>query len=251
MPEVTGRTWGGEPLGRGDCEREVLLVLWVTGQRPTVGRTACAWLIGRFIDPLAQFAFAPPSVAPIADSDVGVPPANPDGGDQVDLAEVMDLRGPQIAHHRIYGAGSARRSSSPEPVTDEGRTRSPSTMRAAGQPQLQPRERRTYQSRCRTVLLGSCRALPDYLPCRGDRPGRRRPGRASQPEIDRSTRGRPTTGRASTTAAVMVRRRGRRSGIDGRGLGDVVSRATSRAPQWGWRGGSRSACSGAGGPRGR
>jgi len=28
--------------------------------------------------------------------------AHPDGGDQVDLAEVMDLRGPQIAHHRIY-----------------------------------------------------------------------------------------------------------------------------------------------------
>lgn len=27
--------------------------------------------------------------------------ANPDGDDQVDLAEVLDLRGPQIAHHRI------------------------------------------------------------------------------------------------------------------------------------------------------
>jgi len=54
----------------------------------------------------------------------------------------------------------------------------------------------------------------------------------------------------STTAALMVRRRGRRSGIDGRGLGDVVSRATSRAPRWGWRGGSRSACSGVGGPPG-
>lgn len=30
------------------------------------------------------------------------PRAHPDGGDQVDLAEVMDLRGPQIAHRRIY-----------------------------------------------------------------------------------------------------------------------------------------------------
>jgi len=30
------------------------------------------------------------------------PRAHPDGGDQVDLAEVMDLQGPQIAHHRIY-----------------------------------------------------------------------------------------------------------------------------------------------------
>jgi len=72
VPEVTGRTWGGEPLGRGDCEREVLLVLWVTGQRPTVGRTACAWLIGRFIDPLAQFAFAPePQVFTVASQQHG------------------------------------------------------------------------------------------------------------------------------------------------------------------------------------
>lgn len=30
------------------------------------------------------------------------PRAHADGGDQVDLVEVMDLRGPQIAHHRIY-----------------------------------------------------------------------------------------------------------------------------------------------------
>lgn len=30
------------------------------------------------------------------------PRAHTDGGDQVDLVEVMDLNGPQIAHHRIY-----------------------------------------------------------------------------------------------------------------------------------------------------
>jgi len=59
MPEVTGRTWGGEPLGRGDCAGEV-------------GRTACAWLIGRFIDPLAQFAFAPePQVFTVASQQHG------------------------------------------------------------------------------------------------------------------------------------------------------------------------------------
>lgn len=28
--------------------------------------------------------------------------AHPDGGDQVDLAEVMDVQGFRIAHHRIY-----------------------------------------------------------------------------------------------------------------------------------------------------
>ncbi len=30
------------------------------------------------------------------------PRTHPDGSEQVDLAEVMDLRGPQITHHRIY-----------------------------------------------------------------------------------------------------------------------------------------------------
>jgi hypothetical protein len=34
-------------------------MLWVTRPRPKVDRTACAWLIRRFIDPEAAFAFAP------------------------------------------------------------------------------------------------------------------------------------------------------------------------------------------------
>ena len=34
-------------------------MLWVTRPRPHIDRTACAWLIRRFIDPDAAFAFAP------------------------------------------------------------------------------------------------------------------------------------------------------------------------------------------------
>ena len=34
-------------------------MLWVTRPRPHIDRTACAWLIRRFVDPLATFAFAP------------------------------------------------------------------------------------------------------------------------------------------------------------------------------------------------
>jgi hypothetical protein len=34
-------------------------MLWVTRPRPHIDRTACAWLIRRFIDPTAEFAFAP------------------------------------------------------------------------------------------------------------------------------------------------------------------------------------------------
>jgi hypothetical protein len=33
-------------------------VLWVTRPRPHIDRTACAWLIRRFVDPDASFAFA-------------------------------------------------------------------------------------------------------------------------------------------------------------------------------------------------
>jgi hypothetical protein len=32
---------------------------WITRERPKVDRLACAWLIGRFIDPQAEFLFVP------------------------------------------------------------------------------------------------------------------------------------------------------------------------------------------------
>ncbi|MBA2457643.1 MAG: chromate resistance protein [Gemmatimonadales bacterium] len=34
-------------------------MLWVTRPHPHIDRTACAWLIRRFVDPEATFAFAP------------------------------------------------------------------------------------------------------------------------------------------------------------------------------------------------
>ena len=33
---------------------------WITRERPKVDRIACPWLITRFIDPAAEFLFAPP-----------------------------------------------------------------------------------------------------------------------------------------------------------------------------------------------
>nr|WP_246212148.1 chromate resistance protein ChrB domain-containing protein [Usitatibacter palustris] len=35
--------------------------MWVTRERPKIDRIACPWLIRRFIDPFAQFEFAPPA----------------------------------------------------------------------------------------------------------------------------------------------------------------------------------------------
>jgi hypothetical protein len=34
---------------------------WITRERPKVDRIACPWLIARYIDPEAEFLFAPPS----------------------------------------------------------------------------------------------------------------------------------------------------------------------------------------------
>ena len=57
-------------------------MLWVTRPRPHIDRTACAWLIRRFIDPEASFAFA-------TDADG----AHALGGTP------FDMRGVELGHH--------------------------------------------------------------------------------------------------------------------------------------------------------
>jgi hypothetical protein len=57
-----------EPSRRGARERATLTGLrgrrWVTRPRPHIDRIASAWLIRRFVDPEAEFLFAPPDVLP-------------------------------------------------------------------------------------------------------------------------------------------------------------------------------------------
>ena len=57
-------------------------MLWVTRPSPHIDRTACAWLIRRFIDPAATFAFAstPEEAAALG----GTP---------------FDMRGVELGHH--------------------------------------------------------------------------------------------------------------------------------------------------------
>ena len=57
-------------------------MLWVTRPHPHIDRTACAWLIRRFVDPEARFAFAPDSEA-----------ARELGGTP------FDMRGVELGHH--------------------------------------------------------------------------------------------------------------------------------------------------------
>jgi hypothetical protein len=56
-------------------------VRWATRRAPHVDRTACAWLIGRFIDPDARFVF-------VDDLDDVPPDATP-----------FDMRGVELGHH--------------------------------------------------------------------------------------------------------------------------------------------------------
>ncbi len=57
-------------------------MLWVTRPHPHIDRTACAWLIRRFVDPEATFAFAPDPEA-----------ARAPGGTP------FDMRGVELGHH--------------------------------------------------------------------------------------------------------------------------------------------------------
>ena len=57
-------------------------MLWVTRPHPHIDRTACAWLIRRFVDPEASFAFAPDPEAAAA---LGGTP--------------FDIRGVELGHH--------------------------------------------------------------------------------------------------------------------------------------------------------
>ena len=54
---------GARPAGRIDLEA-LHGRRWVTRPRPHVDRLASAWLIKRFLDPAAEFAFAPPDEMP-------------------------------------------------------------------------------------------------------------------------------------------------------------------------------------------
>jgi hypothetical protein len=57
-------------------------MLWVTRPRPHIDRTACAWLIRRFVDAGATFAFAP----------------DPDGARALG-GTPFDMRGVELGHH--------------------------------------------------------------------------------------------------------------------------------------------------------
>jgi hypothetical protein len=52
---------------------------WITRQRPKIDRIACPWLIARFIDPEAEFLFAPPAEVIARAAELGATPYDIEG----------------------------------------------------------------------------------------------------------------------------------------------------------------------------
>jgi len=52
---------------------------WITRERPKIDRVACPWLIARFIDPEAEFLFAPPAEVTARAAEHGATPYDVQG----------------------------------------------------------------------------------------------------------------------------------------------------------------------------
>ena len=52
---------------------------WITRERPKIDRIACPWLIARFIDPNAEFIFAPPADVVRLAGELGATPFDVEG----------------------------------------------------------------------------------------------------------------------------------------------------------------------------
>lgn len=61
---------------------------WITRERPKIDRIACPWLIARFIDPQAEFLFAPPAQVLARAAETGAIPFDVEG---VELSHVGPL----------------------------------------------------------------------------------------------------------------------------------------------------------------
>jgi hypothetical protein len=58
---------------------------WITRERPKIDRVACPWLVARFIDPEAEFIFAPPHDVEARAAELGAIPFDVQG---VELSHV-------------------------------------------------------------------------------------------------------------------------------------------------------------------
>ncbi len=98
---------------------------WVTRERPKIDRIACPWLIARFIDPRAEFIYAPPSQVVALAKQIGGIPYDIEGvefaheGERCSfdtILRIYGIRDPALDHLAIIvrGADTSRHDLSPQ-----------------------------------------------------------------------------------------------------------------------------------------
>jgi rhodanese-related sulfurtransferase len=100
---------------------------WVTREHPKIDRIACPWLVSRFINPLAEFLYVPPSeVLPVAEAQRAIPYdiKNVEFGHQGDrcsfdaIVSAYDIHDPALDHLATIVRGADTSRSDLSPVCD-------------------------------------------------------------------------------------------------------------------------------------
>jgi rhodanese-related sulfurtransferase len=98
---------------------------WVTRERPKIDRIACPWLVARFIDPLAEFVYVPPTQVAAVAQETGGTPYDIDGvefsheGERCSFdtfLRIYDIRDPALDHlaRLVRGADTSRHDLTPQ-----------------------------------------------------------------------------------------------------------------------------------------
>jgi hypothetical protein len=98
---------------------------WVTREHPKIDRIACPWLIARFIDPLAEFIYVPPSRVVAFAQDVGGTPYDIEGvefaheGERCSfdtILRIYDIKDQALDHlaRIVRGADTSRHDLTPQ-----------------------------------------------------------------------------------------------------------------------------------------
>ncbi len=102
-----------------------LLDKWVTREHPKIDRIACPWLISRFVNPLGEFIYVPPSDVLAVAKQTGAIPYDIKGvdfghvGDRCSfdaIIRILDIKDPALDHLAtiVRGADTSRHDLSPQ-----------------------------------------------------------------------------------------------------------------------------------------
>src|SRR5690348_8156191 len=80
-------------------------VKWIAREQVRVGRMGCAWLIRRFIDPAAEFAFAPGAEVAAEAARTGATPFHAEGAELAQRGALSSVE-VMLEHYQLTGDGA-------------------------------------------------------------------------------------------------------------------------------------------------